>query len=151
MNKYVKFGALIVIIIGTLLWLATAGMGSAKTYFISVAELNQMPQKAAKKRLRVGGDVQEGSIQRRANEVEFTLTDLMEQIKVVYTGSEPLPDTFRDGAQALCDGKLGPDGVFHATKIQAKCASKYEPKRGQGQAPVYKPGETKSPLSGKTT
>ena len=33
-----------------------------------------------------------------------------------------------DGAQALADGKLGADGVFQASKIQAKCASKYEAK-----------------------
>jgi Cytochrome c-type biogenesis protein CcmE len=55
-------------------------------------------------------------------------------MKVVYSGMEPLPDTFRDGAQALADGKLGPDGVFQASKIQAKCASKYEAKPVQKQA-----------------
>ena len=49
-------------------------------------------------------------------------------LKVVYSGIDPLPDTFKDGAQALADGKLGPDGVFQASKIQAKCASKYEAK-----------------------
>jgi cytochrome c-type biogenesis protein CcmE len=49
---------------------------------------------------------------------------------VVYTGTDPLPDTFRDGAQALADGRMGRDGVFHASKIQAKCASKYESKPG---------------------
>ena len=46
----------------------------------------------------------------------------------LYTGIDPLPDTFKDNAQALADGKLGPDGVFHASKVQAKCASKYEAK-----------------------
>jgi cytochrome c-type biogenesis protein CcmE len=45
-----------------------------------------------------------------------------------------LPDTFRDGAQALADGAMGADGVFHASKIQAKCASKYAPKPGQAPA-----------------
>ena len=56
---------------------------------------------------------------------------------VAYAGTDPLPDTFRDGAQALADGRLDPDGVFRAGKIQAKCASKYEAKPGQmpGQAP----------------
>jgi hypothetical protein len=44
------------------------------------------------------------------------------------TRVDPLPDTFRDGAQALADGEMGRDGVFHASKIQAKCASKYEAK-----------------------
>jgi cytochrome c-type biogenesis protein CcmE len=49
-------------------------------------------------------------------------------LNVVYTGADPLPDTFKDGSQAVADGKLASDGVFHATKVQAKCASKYEAK-----------------------
>ncbi|OYT68461.1 MAG: cytochrome c biogenesis protein CcmE, partial [Chloracidobacterium sp. CP2_5A] len=52
---------------------------------------------------------------------------------------DPLPDTFRDGAQALADGRMQPDGTFHANRIQAKCASKYEAKPGgkPGAAPTY--------------
>ena len=42
-----------------------------------------------------------------------------------------------NGAQALADGKLGADGVFHATKIQAKCASKYEAKPIQDFDPQH--------------
>jgi cytochrome c-type biogenesis protein CcmE len=49
-------------------------------------------------------------------------------LSVVYTGTDPLPDTFKDNAQALADGRLSPDGTFEASKIQAKCASKYEAK-----------------------
>ena len=30
-------------------------------------------------------------------------------------------------SQALAEGKMGRDGVFHAQKLQAKCASKYAP------------------------
>jgi len=58
------------------------------------------------------------------------------RLKVAYSGIDPLPDTFKDGAQALADGKLGQDGTFVAGKIQAKCASKYEAKPGMkpGQA-----------------
>jgi cytochrome c-type biogenesis protein CcmE len=48
-------------------------------------------------------------------------------LKVVYNGSEPPPDTFKDDAQALAIGTYGRDGVFHATVLQAKCASKYAP------------------------
>ena len=53
------------------------------------------------------------------------------------TGRDPLPDTFRDRAQALCDGRLRSDGVFEAKKIQAKCASKYEVDPTKGAQPVY--------------
>jgi cytochrome c-type biogenesis protein CcmE len=139
MNKYAKFAALIVIIIGTLVWLATANVGETQTYYKTIEELKTMGDKASSKRLRVAGDVVKGSIERKGSEVAFILSGEGQQLRVRYTGSEPLPDTFRDGAQALAEGKLGEDGVFQAGKIQAKCASKYAPKNGAkpGEAPVY--------------
>ena len=137
MKKYGKFAALIAVVIGTLVWLATAGMNENKTYYKTISELQQMGDQAYGQRIRVGGDVAAGSIQRVGKEVLFTMTQEKTELKVAYTGSDPLPDTFKDGAQALADGKLDKDGVFRASKIQAKCASKYEAKPGQlapGQA-----------------
>jgi cytochrome c-type biogenesis protein CcmE len=132
MNTYVKFGALVVIIIGVLAWLAMGGISESKTYYKTIGELGQMGNQANGKRLRVGGDVAQGSIVRNGSEVSFLLVQSEgashKQLKVVYSGIDPLPDTFKGGAQALADGKLGPDGVFQASKIQAKCASKYEAK-----------------------
>lgn len=138
MKRYGKFAALIVVVVGTLVWLASAGMSESKTYYKTIAEMQQMGNQAYGKRLRVAGDVESGSIQRKGTRVEFTLIQDSKRVTVNYAGTDPLPDTFRDGAQALADGKLGTDGVFHASKIQAKCASKYEAKPGQlrpGQAP----------------
>jgi cytochrome c-type biogenesis protein CcmE len=135
MRTYLKFGFLVVAIIGTLAWLAAGGINETKTYYKTIPELNQMGSSAMDKRLRVGGDVEEGSIERTGKEVRFTLAQDNVRLQVVYNGIEPLPDTFRGGAQALADGKLGSDGVFRASKIQAKCASKYEAKPGQ-RAPV---------------
>ena len=43
-----------------------------------------------------------------------------------YAGRDPLPDTFKDGSQALVEGKMMPDNRFVAEQVQAKCASKYE-------------------------
>jgi len=137
MKRYGKFAALIVVVVGTLVWLASAGMSESKTYYKTIAELNQMGNEAHGKRLRLAGDVEGGSILRKGSQVEFILIQDNKRMKVNYAGTEPLPDTFRDGAQALADGKLGPDGVFHANKIQAKCASKYEAKPGQ-----MRPGQT---------
>jgi cytochrome c-type biogenesis protein CcmE len=137
MKKYGKFAALIVVILGTLLWLATAGVGETKSYYKTIAEVRQMGADSGKKKLRVAGDIEKDSIQRKAGEVSFVLIGENQKLNVIYTGTEPLPDTFRDGAQALAEGKMGPDGAFHAAKIQAKCASKYAPKPGE----LYKPGE----------
>jgi len=128
MQKYGKFAALIAVVIGTLVWLAFAGSGDSKTYYKSIAELNQMGGQAYGKRLRVGGDVAVGSIQHVGGKTLFTLKQDTRTLEVAYTGIDPLPDTFRDGAQALADGKMDRDGTFHASKISAKCASKYEAK-----------------------
>lgn len=128
MNNYIKFGLLIAAILGTLAWLAVGGIDSTKTYYKTIAELNRLGDQDREKRMRVAGDVEPKSIVREGRSVRFTLAQEQLRLKVIYTGIDPLPDTFKDGAQALADGKLGSDGLFHATKIQAKCASKYEAK-----------------------
>ena len=131
MNTYVKFGILMVLIVGSLVWLAVGGVKNTKAYYKTIPELAQMGAAAHSERLRVGGDVEPGSIQKSAAGVTFVLHQGAQTLKVLYSGSDPLPDTFRDNSQALADGRLGPDGVFEANKIQAKCASKYEAKPQQ--------------------
>lgn len=130
MSKTVKFGLLIAVILGTLGWLAVGGISDTKTYYKTIAEVNQMGHQAMEKRIRVAGDVAANSIVHEGTGVRFVLSQDKLRLNVVYNGTDPLPDTFKDGAQALADGKLGADGVFHASKIQAKCASKYEAKPG---------------------
>ena len=98
-----------------------------------------MTQAGKARELRVGGLVEAESIKRTGSQVDFVLVEGDWKMKISYTGNEPLPDTFKDGSQALIDGRMG-DGVFHATKIAAKCASKYEAKPGQnykGNGSVY--------------
>lgn len=141
MKSYWKFAALVAVIVGTLIWLAVGGTTGNMTYYKTVAELGQLGSRAEGKRLRVGGDVEPGSISRSGGEVSFVLVQDRRKLKVVYRGTEPLPDTFRDGAQALADGRMGSDGVFRASQIQAKCASKYEAKPGmQHPANINKAG-----------
>jgi cytochrome c-type biogenesis protein CcmE len=128
MKRYGKFAALIAVVVGTLVWLASAGMNETKTYYKTISELGQMGDSAYGKRLRVGGDVEEGSIQRAGGLVHFVITQDNRKLRITYSGTDPLPDTFRGG-------KLERDGTFRAAKIQAKCASKYEAKPGM------KPGD----------
>lgn len=130
MQKYGKFAVLMAIIVGSLLWLATAGIQGSQTYYKTITELRQMGNSAQTRHLRVGGDVQKQSIVHEAGFVKFNLVQDDKVLPVVYEGRDPLPDTFRDGAQALADGRMGTDQVFHASEVQAKCASKYAPKPG---------------------
>ena len=138
MQKYWKFGVLMTIIVGSLVWLATAGMSGSKTYYKTISELYAMGGSAQTRHIRVGGDVQADSIKRSNGMVHFTLVQDKLVLNVVYEGRDPLPDTFKDGAQALADGRLGPDREFHASEIQAKCASKYAPKPGVAPDSIQK-------------
>jgi cytochrome c-type biogenesis protein CcmE len=127
-KKYWKFGLLITAIVGTLSWLAVGGINQTKTYYKTIPELNAMGDRAKDTNLRVGGDIAPHSISRDGRVVRFTLMQENTKLPVLYDGIDPLPDTFKDGAMALADGRLQSDGTFHAKKIQAKCASKYEQK-----------------------
>lgn len=138
MRKYWKFGVLMVVIVGSLVWLATAGISGSQSYYKTVSEMYQMGGEAQARHLRVMGDVQANSIVRTTHVVHFVLVENNKTVKVDYEGRDPLPDTFKDGAQALADGRLGPDGVFHAEQIQAKCASKYAPKPGEAPDSIQK-------------
>ncbi len=138
MRKYWKFAVLMAIVVGSLLWLATAGISGSQVYYVNIAELNHMGDAAKARHVRVGGDVQANSIVRSAGVVRFNLQKDDLVLKVAYEGRDPLPDTFKDGAQALAGGRLGPDGVFHASEIQAKCASKYAPKPGEAPDSIQK-------------
>ena len=88
---------------------------------------------------RVAGNVAPGSVKRQGTHLEFQLVEQDRTLPVVYAGTEAPPDTFKDNAQALAEGRFGRDGIFHATNIQAKCASKYAPKQtgqpGAAQGP----------------
>ena len=135
MNTYWKFGAIVAVVIGVLAWLAMGAVNQNKAYYKEIKEVKAMGPNATTERLRVNGYVEQGSIIRDGAEVSFILHETPgmlrhdpQRLKVVYTGLDPLPDTFKDNAQALADGKLGADGVFRANKVQAKCASKYEAK-----------------------
>ncbi len=116
-----------VIIVATIAWLAFTGQRENKSYYVTISELQSLGNKAYTRHLRVAGNVQPGSIHRVGPGADFTLLELGKTLRVDYRGSEPPPDTFKDDAQALAVGTFGRDGVFHATQIQAKCASKYAP------------------------
>ncbi len=133
MNNTWKFGLITVAILGVILWLAIGGIDESKAYYKTIDEVKAMEEGEMEKRLRVAGDVMPGSIVRDGSIVRFTLSQDDLRLAVIYDGTEPLPDTFRDNAQALADGRMAPDGTFYAKRIQAKCASKYAPKEQNGE------------------
>ena len=81
----------------------------------------------ADRNFRVGGLVIEGSVTRKTGEldIEFALTDLKEQLTVVYSGI--LPDLFREGQGIIAHGRLNDDGKFVADTVLAKHDEQYMP------------------------
>jgi cytochrome c-type biogenesis protein CcmE len=69
---------------------------------------------------RIGGLVEEGSIQREPQglTIRFAVTDRAQKIPVTYTGL--LPDLFKEGKGVVAQGKLGPDGIFRADQVLAR-------------------------------
>ncbi len=139
-RRYIRFGAVMAVIVLALGYLAYTGVRDTKSYYVTIKELGGMGNSAYSKRLRVAGNVQPGSIKRQGTHLEFLLVEQDRTLPVVYNGTEAPPDTFKDNAQALAEGKFGRDGVFRASNIQAKCASKYAPKQPEqaGAAPAQK-------------
>jgi cytochrome c-type biogenesis protein CcmE len=146
-----RIGIAVAIVVGTITWLALSGIGASKSYYVTIPELGAMGDKAYHSQLRVEGFVQPGSIEQSGTHVSFVMNEFESHtpkaatgrlLTVNYKGSEPPPDTFKDDSQALAMGTYGRDGVFHATVLQAKCASKYAPAQPgaqPGTAPA-KPG-----------
>jgi len=126
-NVLLRFGAAIAFILLSLGYLAWTGVQQSKSYYVTIQELQTLDGKYSK-RLRVAGNVLPGSIKRQGTRVEFILKENDNLLPVVYQGTEAPPDTFKDDSQALAEGRYGRDGVFHASQLQAKCASKYAPK-----------------------
>jgi cytochrome c-type biogenesis protein CcmE len=124
-----RIGFASVLIVGTIGWLAFSGYGANKSYYVTIAELGGMGDKAYHSQLRVEGFVVPGSIETNGPHVTFMLNEFEshspkaptgKQLKVTYAGSEPPPDTFKDDSMALAEGSYGRDGVFRATRSLAR-------------------------------
>ena len=100
-------------------------------YFYTPSDI--MTGKAPKdKSFRVGGLVEDGSLERDGMLVKFSVTDNLESIEVSYEGI--LPDLFREGQGVVASGSLINKCVrwtcvntFNATQVLAKHDENYMP------------------------
>lgn len=131
--------------------LILTSLGSSITFFKSPAEI-VADKVAPGTRLRIGGLVEGGSVQKSAGEkVAFKVTDGKDALSVRYTGI--LPDLFREGQGVVAEGVLQPDGSFVADTILARHDEKYMPRevadalKKQGR---WKEGEGGTPVAAET-
>jgi cytochrome c-type biogenesis protein CcmE len=106
--------------------LVLSAFRSNLVFFFSPSQVmaNEAPQGRS---FRIGGLVEAGSLKRADDglTVRFMVTDTAKTVPVVYTGI--LPDLFKEGKGVVAQGRLGADGVFHATEVLAKHDENYMP------------------------
>lgn len=149
-NQGRRIGIAVVVVLAVISWLAITGVRSNKSYYVTIKELQSMGPKAYTRHLRVAGSVVPGSIQRSGTNVNFVLvekTNTTNTLRVSYLGEDPPPDTFKDNSLALAIGTYGHDGVFHATQLQAKCASKYAPAATKSSAVTNQASVAEKPVA----
>jgi cytochrome c-type biogenesis protein CcmE len=125
-NKFLIGGALV---LGTAGFLMAGAIKDTAVYFLTPAELQAKVVEDPGIRstgVKVGARVVHGSVVRdpSGKQVSFEMTDGTATYKVDYRGI--IPDTFSDSVDVVVEGRLGEDGVFRATTLLAKCASRYE-------------------------
>ena len=102
--------------------LVTVALQDSIAFFVTPTELAAEPR-SPEQRLRIGGMVVEGSLEKGAVNV-FRLTDFETEIEVRFEGV--LPDLIKVGQGAVADGRVI-NGVFIAEEVLAKHDENYVP------------------------
>ncbi|MEW5703757.1 MAG: cytochrome c maturation protein CcmE [Pseudomonadota bacterium] len=120
---FVLSGLLALGVAATLLFSA---LEESLVFFYSPSDL-ETKILARDERVRIGGLVEEGSLNRDGDGqiVTFRVTDFHRALTVRYRGL--LPDLFREGQGIVAEGRLGADGVFEASSVLAKHDENYMP------------------------
>jgi cytochrome c-type biogenesis protein CcmE len=115
-------GGILAIALGLVLY----AMNDTIVFFNSPADI-QAKNVQPGTRLRLGGLVKEGTVQKDGNQqVTFEVMDAQSAIKVTYTGL--LPDLFREGQGIVAEGVLESTHMFRADTVLAKHDENYMPR-----------------------
>ena len=98
-------------------------LNSNLDYFFTPSELKEVDI-PPKKRIKIGGMVLEGSVDRNASDISFTITDYENSIVVLFEGI--VPDLFKEGSGVVALGYLN-DEIFYAEEVLAKHDENYMP------------------------
>jgi len=109
-------------------------LGESAEYYKHVDEVLASPQQWEGKNLQVHGYARNVARKPGTLEYRFTVENAGKSMTAYYTGIAP--DTFKDDAEVVLQGRLDKDGTYHVKEngLLAKCPSKYEPKEGVGNS-----------------
>ena len=128
-NKKVKsrifFLFFFLFFVGLLIFFILKSLEENVVYFFSPTEIYNKSDISLNKKVRIGGLVKEGSINRQEDTINFIITDLKNEIVVTYNGL--VPNLFSEGKGVVAEGKLNDKKYFIAYKILAKHDENYMP------------------------
>ena len=93
-------------------------------YFKSPTEIKNLTE-LTKKKVRIGGMVKKDSLEVKAKEINFVITDFKNEIKVTYSGI--IPNLFEEEKGVVAEGFIQDRKFFVAKKILAKHDENYMP------------------------
>lgn len=110
--------------------LAAWALRSQASYFYVPEQMVANPPETGQA-VRLGGMVQQGSIETLADGVTiaFVVGDGKARVPVRFAGI--LPDLFVEGSGVVAEGRLAPDGTFVADNLLAKHDENYVPRELQ--------------------
>lgn len=111
-------------VLGVAAALVLTAFEDSLVFFHSPSDLAEKPV-AVGRTFRLGGLVEEGSVEKNGVIVRFRVTDLASSVPVTFEGF--LPDLFREGQGVVTEGSLNEDGMFIASNVLAKHDENYMP------------------------
>jgi cytochrome c-type biogenesis protein CcmE len=129
-NKRIKFIVGGVAILALIIYLIVSAASSSGAYYREVNEVLAQQAALSGKALRVSGNVVQESIQYDAPTLSLSFEisdpkDASQQLPIHFHGVQP-DQIGRDGASAIVEGKLLPNGTVEANNLLLKCPSRYE-------------------------
>jgi cytochrome c-type biogenesis protein CcmE len=144
-HKTAKIGItslVLALALGGLLW---STLSEGTEYYKHVDEVMGQPDQWYGKKLRLHGYVVKDSILKKRDSLDyrFQVQNNGQVVLASYTGI--VPDTFKNDAEVVVSGYLGPHGfAVEPNGVMAKCPSKYQAKEGTAAAaPMSRPATAK--------
>lgn len=119
----VRLVVCVAIIVGALGWIAVRGLTGSFVYYLTPSDIVVEHQADIAQRVRLGGYVVPGSVDREGGTLSFTVSDGAESLRVISTG--PVPQMFRPGQGVVLEGAVGEDDVFHSDTLLVKHGGEY--------------------------
>ena len=119
-----------VVILAAFAFLLYGGIEDNLVYFLTPTELLARGATAYDAPLRLGGDVQPGSVEWSAAGLDllFLLTDGQSEVRVHSRGAPP--QMFRDGMGVVVEGQFRSTGMFESHNLMVMHSNEYHPEEG---------------------